>query len=321
MQKKQILLFFGNAIGDAFMTMPTIRAFFDKFEMISLLCEEDNAYLFIEFEFQHVYFAEIHPDCSSVKVSVEALNEIKETNFDIFVSLTTFHNTDLERIMKLVNAKINIGLENRLLDVFGNPASGIFNFIGRSQVEKRNMFDVHFKTIKYFYRSLDISDYVKPVSFNQKSLLHLSLPKDIYILAIHTDTKIEKTWPARKFYLLINKILTYYKNILACIIGKPKFDFTVISDRVLQIPDSTIVNSVQLLNNSDFFIGLDSCFMHLADVNNIPSLILYGPTDESEWGFRFNKNNKIIKAKNEKITSIPVREVYKEFKKLVNEIS
>jgi ADP-heptose:LPS heptosyltransferase len=42
-----------------------------------------------------------------------------------------------------------------------------------------------------------------------------------------------------------------------------------------------------LVAECDLFIGVDSCFLHVADLFGVPGVGLFGPTSPQCWGFRF----------------------------------
>lgn len=87
----------------------------------------------------------------------------------------------------------------------------------------------------------------------------------------------------------------------------------MISERILQFESSLFEVSWEMLNLSDFFIGLDSCFMHLADINNIPSIVLFGETNEKEWGYRFNEKSVLITGEDNLVNTIQPSDVFKIF--------
>ena len=45
-----------------------------------------------------------------------------------------------------------------------------------------------------------------------------------------------------------------------------------------------------LVAESDFFIGIDSCMLHVADMARVPGVGLFGPTSAKEFGFYIGPN-------------------------------
>lgn len=42
-----------------------------------------------------------------------------------------------------------------------------------------------------------------------------------------------------------------------------------------------------LISKMSLFVGVDSCFLHIADLCRVPTVGLFGPTDPTVWGCRF----------------------------------
>jgi ADP-heptose:LPS heptosyltransferase len=57
--------------------------------------------------------------------------------------------------------------------------------------------------------------------------------------------------------------------------------------RVIAI-DPHLELAMRLVGYSDLFLGIDSCFLHAADLYRIAGVALFGPTRPSLWGFRFS---------------------------------
>jgi ADP-heptose:LPS heptosyltransferase len=47
----------------------------------------------------------------------------------------------------------------------------------------------------------------------------------------------------------------------------------------------SLASSCCLVAESDFFIGIDSCMLHVADLARVPGVGLFGPTNVKEFGF------------------------------------
>ena len=176
------------------------------------------------------------------------------------------------------------------------------------------MFDVYFKSYSYLEGKSNINDFSQPVMPSKITFDNLSLDENFMIVSIHTDTKPDKMCSTDQFIELIEGIISSSENIIIVILGIPKFDFSFISDRILQLNSTDFDVSWQLLNLSNYFIGVDSCFLHIADINKIPSIGLFGPTNESEWGFRFNNCSHIIKGTDGKMEKIDMTNVLKYFR-------
>ena len=45
-----------------------------------------------------------------------------------------------------------------------------------------------------------------------------------------------------------------------------------------------------LVAQANFFLGVDSCMLHVADFCRVPSIGIFGPTQADEFGFRLGPN-------------------------------
>ena len=307
---QHILFFFSNAIGDAFMVLPTIRAFKENYQKVSIICDSNYYFLFQEIDFECVFFLYQIENVIYSNISITTISEIQKKHFDFFISLSSYHNETIEKILKNVNFKVKIGYTGSIYDYeIADPYC------------KTNMFDVYFKSFQYFNKEALIIDYSDKIIPKNQILDSNNFKNEFKIITVHTDTKPEKTWKSYNFFNLISKIINEYEDVLIVIIGIPKINFSSISDRIIQFDTPNFFVSWEMLNMSDFFIGLDSCFMHLADINNIPSITLFGETNEAEWGYRFNENGKIIKAKNGLLQNISVNSIFKKLSIKMEQIS
>jgi len=48
-----------------------------------------------------------------------------------------------------------------------------------------------------------------------------------------------------------------------------------------------------IVEEADLFLGVDSCMLHVADLNRIPGVGLFGPTSAKTFGFRFSEHKHI----------------------------
>lgn len=100
----------------------------------------------------------------------------------------------------------------------------------------------------------------------------------------------EKRWPVSKFSSLMAKILSI-KKITFVIIGQD-FENDLALFLILRHPHHTInlagKTPFKLLAGTlslcSLFIGNDSGPMHMSDALGIPTLAIFGPTDEKKWG-------------------------------------
>ncbi len=110
------------------------------------------------------------------------------------------------------------------------------------------------------------------------------------IAAIHVGSggtlSIHKRWPIERFLELttgLMEIFPGWRIILFRGPGERKIDFTPFSERgCVLAEDFTLLEIAALLQRASIFIGNDSGLAHLAASQDVPSVVLFGPTDERE---------------------------------------
>lgn len=294
---ESILVYFRNAIGDAIMTLPTLRALYSHSKNVSIVCDSAYEFLFQEIDFKHVF----HCDTSEIPIS----DQLAEYAFDTFVSLSTYHDEQLDAIIHKNNFEYSMG--------YGGP----YDFEYADEHGKSNLFDVYFRCAQTLNPKLKIEDFAAPMEPNSPILLEKIRELNQPIVVIHTDTKADKEWSPEKFKELITLILDAYPELIVAIVGRPKLDYTSISPRVIHVQSDAFQVSWEFVAYSDYFIGIDSCFMHLSDLNNKPGIALFGNTNVSEWGYRFVKDSLVLQGENGVIDDISAEHVFKKFEHLV----
>ena len=139
------------------------------------------------------------------------------------------------------------------------------------------------------------------------------------IIILHLFTPIEsKNWQVEKWVELIKKLSTDKKKVFV-LIGTNEESFLLENVR-RRLGKTNIINLAGKLNltqlvffisKGNLYIGGDSGPMHIANLVMIPSVILFGQTNEKIWGPN-DKQGKILKR--ESIKDIGVEEVLKEIK-------
>ncbi len=110
------------------------------------------------------------------------------------------------------------------------------------------------------------------------------------IMAIHVGSGgtlgIHKRWPIKRFLELeagLMKIFPEGRIILFRGPGESDIDFTPFTEKgCILVEDFSLLEIAALLHRSSIFIGNDSGLAHLAASQDVPSVILFGPTDKQE---------------------------------------
>lgn len=298
---------FSNGIGDHFLVLPVIRALSKLFNgNLTLICEK-NSYamdIFYNIEFKKIIGISFWEEASGRRFNSESLiNEISECDF--LISLNPWgEKLDIIHLINKLNLKDSIGFYN------------IFNNCIPFFLDKHNM-DLNFDIAKSINPSLNIDDFTYPPlvgkNFNLlRNRFSEKIPQSVKILSLHTDTKDEKMWKKKSYLKVLEKLCKDHPYIGIVLVGEDNIEIgnSVIKDRILTFSEGVLPfrMACAIVSISNFFFGIDSVFLHVADFYRVPTLGLFGPTSHVEFGSKFSKNE-TIQSKNGKMDGITESEV------------
>ncbi len=116
-----------------------------------------------------------------------------------------------------------------------------------------------------------------------------------------TANWVGKQWPSQYYIEILEKFLKTYPEADALLVAAPHESAVVKTiQQSLESPRIKILLSADLpyvaaaLGQCDVFLGNDSGPMHMAAALNIPTLGLFGPSDDTRYG-PYGPNNKILR--------------------------
>ena len=113
-----------------------------------------------------------------------------------------------------------------------------------------------------------------------------------------------KIWPVEKYNTLLKKISSKNQNIKFIFVGsnieKNLYYNKLISgidlEFIVDLFGSTLTLTAAYMKKSNLFIGNDSGLMHLATACNLPTIALFGPTNDIVYG-PWGEKNIVIRTK------------------------
>lgn len=316
MEYKNPCLFFCNAIGDYIMALPTFRALNSIFNgKLTIIHNKSkiNHQIMSELKIERIIEIEFHHIDHERRFDADAVAEqIKDC--DLFIYLNTWINGD--DIQKLLNQlsylKRSVGYYPIFTDQIAYSTS-IHNF------------DLYFRIVHLFDKDLAIENFSYAPRFNEDyhkriaPLISQNKTKEIRYLVIHFDSEPEKSLTRNSYNIFLEKILETYPDIYLVPIGLENIKLQEkFLPRIVNFGQPLpFLIAAAYLQTADFFIGVDSCFLHISDLHSIPSIGVFGPTSEVEFGFRFNKKYSHIRPKTKNINDISTDEIYKRFNELL----
>jgi hypothetical protein len=155
--------------------------------------------------------------------------------------------------------------------------------------------DLTFRLARLFDPALRIDDYVRPVPLPpdvaaEARAIRAAVPANAKVLVVHADTNwTEKRWPVTRFIDVLDQFLSRHRDFVAWVVGMGDEDLKVgpERDRIIAKLGLPLDLTMGLVATADLFVGIDSSMLHAADLAGVPGVGLFGPTRAATWGFRF----------------------------------
>ena len=276
------LAFFFNGYGDNFINLPALRALCRLFEgRLTLVCRQgpdlfcfDDLAVNRKITLDARFTGEVYEFDA-----VAAAAEIGKC--DLFLSLVPWSSSSLSNLLEAWNGMVSIGFfENytrRLRRDYDKPSA-----------------DLAFDIVRSLRPDYQLHDFLEPLRYPtaRRQDVHeifSMLEPGTRTLSVHMDTHAHKLWDETCWVESLDAFLDKHTNFVVLLVGRP--DRTVDTkqwrnaERVIPCYGLSLPSSCCLVAESDLFIGIDSCMLHVADLARVPGVGLFGPTNMKEFGF------------------------------------
>lgn len=281
---------FVNGIGDHLLALPAMRALAQLFpNRLTLVCERGRPTLFSGICFRDALELNITtgPDLRSFDPGtvVSML-----PGCDLLISLNTWHSALIQRVLERLSPDDSIGFD-----------AAFHRAIPRNFAKHAS--ELAFDVVRAIDPSLSLETFAHPPAMPSADVsaarrIRARIPRAYKILAIHADTAKPKMWPRERFHDFTTAFLERHPEYLALAIGASEhWELRGHGDRVIPCGGLPLNVSLALLAESDLFFGVDSCMLHAADLNRIPGIALFGPTEPDEFGFLFSPHRHVRKGR------------------------
>jgi len=285
-------VFFANGHGDHILVLPTIRAlahyFPSKLRIVGADGMVQRYFHCVPYKSAHVMRnMELQRDSATSPAHgwIFDYRAVAEDlgSCDLFLSLIPWRSESTDSLLRLLSPANSIGFFN--------------NFHTQVPLDyTKHSVDMAFDVALNVDPSLSPLQFSAPLPiphrFRQFADRFRRATSDFKILAVHADTKPEKMWCLRKLMRTLTLFLDSHPRYVAVVIGlKTSMESNEREhDRILCLRGIPIDHTLAVLQNADLFLGVDSCFLHAADLARVPGIGLFGPTSSAEFGFRFSKH-------------------------------
>ena len=276
------LAFFLNGYGDNFINLPALRALCRLFERrLTLVCRQGpDLFCFDDLEVNRRITLDARFNGETYQFdAVAAAAEIGQC--DLFLSLVPWSSSSLSNLLEAWNGIVSIGFfENytrRLRRDYDKPSA-----------------DLAFDIVRSLRPDYQLHDFLEPLRYptarrQEVQEIFSMLEPGTRTLSVHMDTLAHKIWDETRWVESLDGFLDKHTNFVVLLVGRPDCRVDTKqwrnADRVIPCYGLSLPSSCCLVAESDFFIGIDSCMLHVADMARVPGVGLFGPTNVKEFGF------------------------------------
>lgn len=273
------IVFASNGLGDALMTLPTINALCHLFDSVRLItsCNSDGTFeeIYSQSSCRDIVTIDIRETPEGKDFDIQELHAIID-NFQVFICLNEWMPRDVNSY-------------NDFISKF-KKSIGCYDIYSSKIIRQNNQHttDYFFEYAKYFDKKITIDHFRPTFSYSQIATekvenFRKKLPSKYRILIFHGDSQPEKMIPRKMLDSIITQVLSAHKNLLIIVIGTSyPFHRKFEHERLYIIQNLDFTLTWAFFKVADYFVGVDSVFLHLADFYDIPSLGLFGPTNCDE---------------------------------------
>jgi len=276
------LAFFINGYGDNYLNLPALRALCRLFDgRLTLVCR-DGPHLFCFEDLEVERRIELDARFDGSQYQFDAMSAAAQiARCDLFLSLVPWSTPSLRNLVRAWGDITSVGF-------FEN-----YSHYLRLDYDKPNA-DLAFDIVRILRPDYRLDDFLQPLRYANDRRQHVLgllslLDPGTRTLSVHMDTLAQKTWDDTRWIETLDTFLDKHPDFVVFLVGRPKNPVDTESwrnaGRVIPCYGLSLPSSCCLVAESDFFIGVDSCMLHVADMARVPGVGLFGPTKAKEFGF------------------------------------
>ncbi|ORW87505.1 hypothetical protein AWB92_24140 [Mycobacterium sp. IEC1808] len=293
LRARQPTVYFSTLIGDSVLTLPTLRALDEMFDVpLTMVCPKVAFDLcfrqlggrLVDITGSPPVGPTLGPPSNRVLDYDALAAEIGPV--DLFIDAVPWDvpsSAFARPLRKRLAPKTSVGF----------PTGDAYDVVVPRDVP--HAADLTFKLARLFDPSARIENYAQPVPISaairdEVRSIRAALPAGAKVLAVHADTAwVKKHWPVTRFIDLLDRFLARHRDFVAWIVGmgNEKLNVGRERDRIFPYLGAPLDLAMGMVADADLFVGIDSCMLHAADLARVPGVGLFGPTQPATWGFRF----------------------------------
>lgn len=281
-------VFFVAGFGDQVMSLPAMRALSAIFPNgLQLLLGEGMLSFFYRGlpvrDVTRVWYA----DFADRRIDVERILP-RARSCDFFIGLSPWVSPSVVELAARLGARRTLGHMDGFDDVLPYDS-------------RVHMFDLLFSIPQRLRSDLSLDDFSYPPRFSPAAeaaalrFVREHVPPGHRILFVHPETHTEKMWSQASLSWVLQRFLDMHSDVTVFVASVMWYPLALTRhwDRIVLV-DEHLELVLAALRYADLFLGVDSCFLHAADLYRIAGVGLFGPTAPHRWGFRLSPRGRSV---------------------------
>lgn len=285
-----------NGRGDYLLNLPALRAISQIFSGEFTLITKKGAHGIFFPELPAARILEPDYTMSPAGPEFDALGLATAIGAtDLFLSLNPWHTASSDGLLRHLAAAQTVGFFSEF---------DVHLPLDFSKHSSELAFDI----VSYLSSSLTLEEFYEmpvlaPRYCGLAQRIRNELPEGASLAVVHGDTKAEKRWGSSQFAEVMRWMLARDPNLFIFDLGLNSIDGNAFANesRVIACRELVLPAAIALTGLADIFIGVDSCFLHAADLYRVPGVGLFGPTSCHEFGFKFARHRHVAAKAMEEI--------------------
>jgi len=278
-----------NGFGDRLMALPAIRALAAMFpNQLKVICGTgDRSTYYLNLPLRDVCEVEYTRTDKGWGFDASLIAETIGT-CDLLVSFNTWYSNSVDELLSILQPANSIGFYRN----FNHPIPFEQN---------THVADVMFQLPRLLSPELKLEEFCYPLSLPEEDVdfarsLRSTIPESSRLLLIHNETLPAKVWSDEKLIRVLDEFLSRQPTYVVFVLDQSErqLDTGKQGARVKQLSDDRAISAYYaVVANADLFLGVDSCFLHAADLFRVPGVGLFGPTNPRVYGFRLGPHRHV----------------------------
>lgn len=277
-------VFLIDGIGDQLFVLPAMRALYSTFPgRLQLVVGEGMlSFFYGELAIGEVARLRFHDHLRNDAGPVAA--SLKPT--DLLLSLSTREYHVAVDLARRLGAKRTFGFH----DCFDEWTP---------LVDDTHLFEQYFAMARRFDPALRFEDHAAPPVLSPvaeaaaaRSVREMRGAAE-RLLFVHPETAIpEKAWPLDRVAWVIARFVEAHPEYAVVVQSLEPLSLDPHGGRVRQSSCDHLERTIAMVRHADLFLGVDSCFLHAADLYRVPGVGLFGPSKVAKAGFRLSPTHR-----------------------------